>query len=201
MDREIEATTGCDLESAARGRGLVLTWPFPGGKLSRLPTPGLTPHSGGGRQVTSGLIKSARSGTQAGDLGGGRTTSEPSKKVWEKPAERKRNAENPQSSCVGRKRGRSAFCSTTRVTWLLEASSLSHTFRSLWLSGPLHPPSVLCGRRPGPSTRAVVSSVSRGDPLAPPSNGLRPWRRLRHRGRDFRPRASLDLGTEALPGT
>lgn len=105
----------------------------------------------------------------------------------------------PRAVALGGSEG-DQLSSTTRITWLLEASSLSHTFRSLWLSGPLHPASVLSGRCLGPSTRAVVRSVSRGGPLAPPSNGLRPRRRLRHRGRDFRPRASLDLGTQELPG-
>lgn len=178
----------------ARGQGLVLTWPFPGGKLSRLPTPGLTPHSGGGRQETSGLIESARSG----DLGGDRTTSKLSKCGKSRQSEGE-TREVPRAVALGGSEG-DRLPSTTRITWLLEASSLSHTFRSLWFSGPLHPPSVLSRRSPGPSTQAVVRSVSCGGPLAPPSNGHRPRRRLRHRGRDFRPRASLDLGTQDLPG-
>lgn len=81
------------MRGGTRAWASFLTWPFPPGKLRRLPTRGPRPHGRRGRQETSRLIPSARSDTKAGG-GGGRTTISAlrEEKVSEEPAERRRSA-------------------------------------------------------------------------------------------------------------
>ena len=81
------------MRGGTRAWASFLTWPFPPGKLRRLPTRGPRPHGRHGSQETSRLIPSAQSGTKAGG-GGGRTTIRAlrEEKVSEEPAERRRSA-------------------------------------------------------------------------------------------------------------